>query len=138
MADPVSVAASVVALTTFAIQSSKALYDAIDKVKNGSRNLRELKDEMSSLENVLASLSETISVSEADFTALETPLQKCGQLCQDFAIVLNKCSARSGDGKFSWRDFFNSTYKGKDILDLRSLIGAYKGTIAIALADANM
>ncbi|KAK5072260.1 hypothetical protein LTR70_010512 [Exophiala xenobiotica] len=40
--------------------------------------------------------------------------------------------------RFSFRDFFISTSKGKDIAELRSLLAAYKSTIVIALADANI
>lgn len=138
MADPVSITASVLTLATFALQSSQALYDIIGSIKNNSRSVRELKDETGALSGVLVSLTETVKNSDADFSALENPLRKCGELCNESAELINKCSVHAGRGKFSWRDFLTSTYKGKDINELRSLIGAYKGTIAIALADANM
>lgn len=138
MADPISITASIVALATFAFQSSQALYNAVDSIKNNSRSVRELKDEAEALSSVLVSLTETVTNSDADFSALETPLRKCGELCNASAKVISKCSVHGGAGKFSWRDFLNSTYRGKTITELRSMIGAYKGTIAIALADANM
>ena len=138
MADPVSVAAGIVGLTAFAIQSSKVLYDTIESVKNNSRSVRELKEELSSLSGVLQSLQETLAIAEIDFSALQTPLLRCGRLCEEFSILINKCSQHADSGRFSIRDFIATTYKGKDINELRSLIAAYKSTIAIALADANM
>jgi len=138
MADPVSVAAGIVGLTAFAIQSSKVLYDTIESIKNNSRSVRELKEELNSLSGVLHSLEETLAVAEIDFSALQTPLRRCGRLCEEFSVLIKKCSQHGDPGKFSIRDFIAITYKGRDITELRSLIAAYKSTIAIALADANM
>lgn len=138
MSDPVSVAAGIVGLTAFAIQSSKALYDTIEKIKNNGRNVRELKEELTALSSVLKSLEETLAISEVDFGALQPPLLRCGRLCQEYSVLIGKCSAHAGSGRFSLRDFLMSTYKNKDIIELRALLAAYKSTIAIALADANM
>ncbi len=138
MADPISIATGVVGLTAFAVQSTKALYEAIEKVKNNGRSIRELKEETISLTNVLRSLEETLTLSEIDLSVLQVPLRRCGQLCQELSVLLSKCSAHSDNGRFSIRDFFASTYQSKDLTEFRSLIAAYKSTIAVALADANM
>lgn len=138
MADPISIATGIVGLTAFAIQSSKALYEAIENIKNNGRTIRELKEETISLTKVLCSLEETVALSEIDLSALQVPLRRCGQLCQELSVLLGKCSAHSVNGRFSIRDFFASTYQSKDLTEFRSLIAAYKSTIAVALADANM
>ncbi|KAK5069389.1 hypothetical protein LTR51_008639 [Lithohypha guttulata] len=138
MADPVSIVSGIVGLTAFAIQSSKALYDVIETVKNNSRSVRELKAELSSLVSVLDSLRDTLTLSETGMSALQSPLLRCGRLCEEFAVLIGKCSSHSDSARFSLRDSIMSTYRSKDISELRSLLAAYKSTIAIALADANI
>lgn len=138
MSDPLSLAAGVIGITAFAIQSSKVLYDALGNLKNNVKNVRDLKEEITSLSAVLQSLKETLEVSDTDFSSLQAPLLRCARLCLEFSEVVEKCSAHADKGKFSVRDYLMATYKGKDINDLRSLLSVYKSTITIALADANL
>ena len=138
MGDPISLASGVIALTTFAIQSTKTLYEVIDSFRNKARNVRELKDELEALENVLQSLQGILNDPEIDLSALKLPLLRCGEACQGFAEIIEKCTTRSSTNKTSFRDWFMLTYRGKTISSFRNIIGVYKSTITIALADANM
>src|ERR1700744_2300227 len=138
MADPLSLASGVLALTTFGIQSTKTLYDVVDSLRNNGRNIRDLKQELESLEGVLQSLQDVQSDEQVDLSALKLPLLRCGQACRDFANIIKECTARSSGGRASFRDWILLTYRGKDIAGFRNIIAAYKSTITIALADANM
>lgn len=138
MADPISMTASIISLATFAVQSSKALYDAVETIRDSGRSIRELKIETGALSGVLSALADTLAVSDAGLRALRVPLQQCGQICENYAVILTRFSAHTSDGKFSWRDCLVATYRGKNLADLRSLIRAYKSTITIALVDAKM
>ncbi|KIX00856.1 uncharacterized protein Z518_09921 [Rhinocladiella mackenziei CBS 650.93] len=139
MADPISLASGLLALTTFAIQSTKTLYEVIESFRNKARAVRELKEELQALENVLQSLQSTLNDDDqVDLSALKLPLLRCGEACQAFAEIIEKCTARSSRDKTSFRDWFMLTYRGKDIGSFRNVIGAYKSTIAIALADVNI
>lgn len=136
MIDPLSATASVAGVATLAFQASKTLYDALQNMKNHSRGIRELKEEVGSLQSVLAAVSDTVEGSEEDFSSLEAPLSRCHSLCEQSLTMLSKYA--SGDGSFSFRSFLYYNYKGREMIELRSFIAAYKSTIAIALADANM
>lgn len=138
MADPISLASGVLALTTFSIQSTKALYEVVVSFRNNGRSIRELKEELEALEVVLQSLQNIQSDEQIDLSVLKLPLLRCGQACRDFADIIEKCTARSNKDKASFRDWVALTYRGKDIAGFRAVIGAYKSTIVIALADMNM
>ena len=138
MAEPIGIAAGVLGLTTFAVQSSKVLYQSLEGLKKQARNIRDLKDELQALAGVLESLKATISDPEVDLTVLEIPLLQCGQACNEFACIVDKCASRSERERPSFRDWIQLTYREKDINGFRNLIAAYKSTIAIALADTNM
>ena len=59
MADPISLASGLVALTKFALQSRRALYQAIESFKNNRKAIRDLIEELEALDGVLQSLTET-------------------------------------------------------------------------------
>jgi Fungal N-terminal domain of STAND proteins len=138
MVEPVSLASGVLGLTTFAIQSSKILYEVFESFRNQGRSVRELREELEALGGVLQSLHDTLGDPEIDLSVLKTPLLRCGQACQQFAEIVGKCTTRSGRDHTSLRDWAMLSYRGKDISGFRNLIAAYKSTIAIALADANV
>ncbi|KAK5048598.1 hypothetical protein LTR84_005689 [Exophiala bonariae] len=138
MGDPISLASGVLALTSFALQSTKVLYEVIESFRHHSRTVRELKEELESLEGVLSSLQNLPNDEQIDISALKLPLLRCGEACRGLAVVIEQCTGRSSNGQASFRDWFMLTYRGKDITGFRNVIGAYKSTIAIAIADANL
>lgn len=138
MADPISLASGILALTTFTMQSTKILYEVIESYRNNSRTVRELKEELEALEAVLGSLMTLPNDEQIGLSVLKLPLLRCGEACRDLADTIEKCTTRSGGDRASFRDWFKLTYRGRDIASFRNVIAAYKSTIAIALADANM
>ena len=138
MAEPISVASGLVALATFALQSSKALYQAIESFKSNPKTIRDLKEELEALDGVLQSLTETVTNFETHLDALKLPLHRCGTACKDFEAIVARCAAHSGTSKTSFRDWARLKYMGEDITAFRNMLAGYKSTIIIALGDANM
>ena len=138
MGDPISLASGLLALTTFALQSSKVLYESFKSFRNNGRNVRELNEELESLGNVLVSLRELVNHAEVDLNPLKLPVLRCGKACEEFANIVRDCTVRSAENRTSLRDWLKLTYMGQDIAGFRNLIAGYKSTIAVALADANM
>lgn len=136
--EAVGLASGALALTTFAIQSSKALYDTIESFRSQGRTIRELKQEVEALGGVLQSLRDTLDDPQIDLSALQIPLLRCGQACQEFATIIGKCSTRCTESKPSVRDWLMLTYHGRNVSGFRNLLAAYKSTITIALAGTNM
>lgn len=138
MADPLGAASAIITLVVVASQSSKLLYQTISSFQSNNRAVRELKEELESLDGVLQSLQETLKKPDADLDALESPLLRCNKACQEFSKLIEKHAPRSGGNRNSFRDWAKLKYLGQDIAGFKNMLAGYKSTIAIALGDANM
>lgn len=139
MAEVIGVASGVAGIATFAFQASIGLYGAITSYQSHQRRVIDLMEENAALTDVLRSLDRAIaSGADVDFSALETPLKRCGKACQEFGDEIKKFSSTSGDSRTRLRDWARLKYMGEDIDGFRRLLAGYKATISIALADANL
>jgi hypothetical protein len=138
MANPLSAASGVLQLTLFAFKSTTVLYQLVESFRSNQRTVRELKEELKALNDVLQSLQETSVSTEADLTALKLPLLRCGKACKDFEAVILRCTAHSNSPRTSFKDWAKLKYLGYDIAGSKNMLAGYKSTIAIALGDANM
>ncbi|KAH7308611.1 hypothetical protein B0I35DRAFT_442295 [Stachybotrys elegans] len=140
MADPLSVTASILAVGGFALKSSIELHKLVRGVRSQNKDARALKAELGDLTEVLSSLLETIANNPTiDFKALELPLQRCGKACEEYGKIIAECTKHSNDGsRSSIRDWITQKYLQGDINDFKAMIAAYKSTINIALANANI
>lgn len=138
MAEPVGLASELFTVATFAFKSSSTLFQTVQSFKNHPTRVRDLKEELEALTTVLGSLTETVGAStDIDLSALNLPLQRCGNACQEFEQEIIKCSSRSG-GRTSFRDWGKLRYMGDNMDGFRQLLSGYKSTIIIALTDANL
>lgn len=139
MAEPVSLASGLVALATFAFQSSVSLFNTVQSYHSHPKRVRDLTEELETLNGVLDTLRETVNAnSDANFATLEYPLLRCGNACKDFEEELKKCSTRSSASRTSFREWAKLKYMGEDIDGFRRMLAGYKSTIIIALNDANL
>ncbi|KAH7033962.1 hypothetical protein B0J12DRAFT_680021 [Macrophomina phaseolina] len=138
MADPIGAASGILALVAFGFSASKSLYQTIESLKDHPRNVRELKQEVEALMNVLQSLNEFVSSNDVDLAVLELPLSQCGKACKEFESVIVKCTANSEGSKISVRDWAKLRYMGSDINGFKDMIAGYKSTITIALGSATL
>lgn len=139
MAEPIGLTSGLLTLATFAFQSSVTLYETVKSFQSHQQRTRDLIDELAALGSVLSSLTDTISAtSDVDFSALNIPLERCGNACKDFEKEILKCSSRSGGNRTSFRDWAKLRYMGEDVDGFRRLVAGYKLTISIALTDASL
>lgn len=138
MAEAIGIASGLVSLATFALTSSQLLYQTISSIQNNNKAMRDLKDELESLESVLQTLNDTAENNEREFLSLECPLRRCGNACREFKDVVDMCTAHSKSDKLSFRDWLKIRYMGNDINGFKDLLAGYKSTIAIALGGVNM
>ena len=138
MADPLSTASGVLQLTLFAFKSTTVLSQLVESFRSNQRTVRELKEELKALNDVLQSLQATSVSTDADLTALKLPLLRCGKACKDFEAVILGCTTHSSGPRTSFRDWVKLKYLGDDIAGFKNMLAGYKSTISIALGDANM
>ncbi|KIW14615.1 hypothetical protein PV08_07399 [Exophiala spinifera] len=139
MAEPIGLASGLLALASFAFQSSIALYQTLHSFQSHPKRVRDLLEELETLSEVLSPLNETIrATADESFSALDLPLLRCGNSCKEFEQEIIKCTSRSAGGRTSFRDWAKLKYMGEDIDGFRRLLAGYKLTITIALTDANL
>ncbi|KUM55333.1 hypothetical protein ACN42_g11983, partial [Penicillium freii] len=116
MAEPIGIASGLVALATFAFQSSTALFDVVQSYQSHPKRVRDLTEELETLNGVLSPLTEILNVNnDINIASLEYPLLRCGNPCRDFEEELRKSSTRSLAGKTSFRDWAKLKYMGEDV-----------------------
>ncbi|KAL3488200.1 hypothetical protein BJX62DRAFT_212449 [Aspergillus germanicus] len=139
MADPISLTSGLLALATFAFQSSLSLYDMVKSFRSHPIRVRELMEELEALSGVLGPLSDKVRAThDMDLSVLSLPLFRCGNACKEFEHEIMKCASRSSATRTSFRDWAKLKYMGDDIDGFRRVLAAYKLTINIALTDANL
>lgn len=138
MSDPLTVATGLIAVVTATIQTSKALYQAVQSFKSHQSTVERLTRELLALSLVLESLAQHVAADEAPFRPLEYPMQRCTEACEGFKQLLDK-STRHYDGRrTSFRDWSKLRFMSSDVDDFTDILASYKQTICIALADANL
>lgn len=138
MADPISISSGLLALVGFAFQSSILLSQQIESFHSHQKVVRQLREELKALQEVLRDLQEIATRVDVDLTSLKLPLLRCGKACKEFETLVIKCSAHSGGSRTSFRDWARLQYMGGDIVGFKDMLAGYKSTISIALGSANI
>lgn len=109
MSDPLTVSASVVGVVVPALHGTRLLLDDIKKIINAPKVIRELKDNLDSLDATLQLLQ---AIEETEWTLLgdniaaqsKTTVNTCERACETFRSDLLRWTRRSKDGKLSLKD----------------------------------
>ncbi|KAF2161514.1 hypothetical protein M409DRAFT_69640 [Zasmidium cellare ATCC 36951] len=137
MAEPLSAPFVMLDLTLATIAAAAKLRDLLKSFH--SYRLHNLLQELDTLNGALGSLRDTIeATSDTDFSALNIPLQRCGEACLNFEEEVLLCLARTGDNRTSFRDWVKIKYMGEDIDSFKELLASYRLTISIAITDAKL
>jgi hypothetical protein len=74
MAEPIGMASGLLALATFAFQSSITLYKTVQSFQFHPKRVRDLEEELEALSGVLGSLTQTVGATTGvDLSALDLP-----------------------------------------------------------------
>jgi Fungal N-terminal domain of STAND proteins len=139
MAEAIGLASGLLALATFAFQSSITLFQTVQSFQSHLTRVRNLLEELEALSGVLRSLTETVrATSDMDLSALNLPLLRCGKACKEFEQEILKYSSRSSGNRTSFRDWAKLRYMGDNIDGFKQTLAGYKSTIVIALTDASL
>ena len=139
MADFIGTASGLVGLGTAAGEGVVSLSKLIQSFRHHPKHVRDLLQGLEELQGVLQSLTNTVqSDIGIDLAALELPLRRCVNVCEEFEQEILKCSSQSGGDRTSFRDWAKLSYMGGDIDGFRRQLSGYQLTIGVALADANL
>lgn len=135
MVDPLSITASVLAVVTATVQSTRSLHETIKRFKDRSKTLRRLQDELEDLANILDSLTEVIDAETSMLALLQGPIDRCNQVCGEFEQSIKKFSGKSKTG---FRDWTKMEFRRGDINEFIDTIAGYKSTISVGLGTITM
>ena len=136
----IGAAASILALTIFAYDASKTLYEAVSSFKSQRKTINDVQTDLGSLVTILDLVRVQAQRSEDDikFEPLRQPIKCCTTTCQDMQEMLDACTKHAKDGRESIRDWLNMQYRGKTFQDTKERLASYKSTLSIAFASVNM
>jgi hypothetical protein len=135
MAEPLSVSASTLAVTTAAAQSVKSLNDTISRYEGRDRTLQRLQSELHNVSGILDSLKEAILAEASVSVLLQGPVRRCSELCREFEQSMLSFSKKS---KTSIQDWAKLEFMRGDINEFIDTISGYKSTIAVGLSSITL
>lgn len=135
MAEPLSITASVLAVITTAVQSTKSLYETIKRFKDRNKTLRRLQEELEDLARILDSLAQVTNAEASMLVLLQGPIDRCSQVCREFEQSMEAFSQKSKTG---FRDWTRMEFMRGDINEFIDIIAGYKSTISVGLGTITM
>jgi hypothetical protein len=138
MAEAIGAASAVTTFVALALDATIRLYKTVKSFQSREKLIRELREELQDLSEVLRTLQELTGYTDIDLTALERPLERCTGACTEFNDLVISCTKHSSAERFSKRDWLKIQYMGEDISGFKNMLGGYKSTITIALAYVNL
>ncbi|KAJ5474094.1 hypothetical protein N7475_003660 [Penicillium sp. IBT 31633x] len=135
MADPLSITASVLAVITAAVQSTKSLCETVKRFKDRNKTLRRLQDELEDLTRIFDSLIHVINAEASILALLQGPIDRCSQVCREFEQSMQDFNKKSKTG---FRDWTKMEFMRGDINEFIDVIAGYKSTISVGLGTITM
>lgn len=135
MGDPLSASASVLAIATAAIQSTKSLCAAVQRYKARDKTLNRLYGELEDLVKVLSSLEQAFELEAPVWGLLKGPISRCCQTCREFEVAMERFGGKSMTGL---RDWAKMEFMRDDISGFIDALAGYKSTITIGLGAITM
>ncbi|OBT50955.1 hypothetical protein VE04_08904, partial [Pseudogymnoascus sp. 24MN13] len=133
--DPLSITASVLALATAAIRSTKSLDETVKCLKDRTATLRRLRHELNDLMDILESLTQVIDGETSVIKLLQGPINRCTQVCSEFEQLMKVFNVKSKTG---FRDWTKMQFMGGNINEFIDTIAGYKSTITVGLGTITM
>ena len=135
MADPMSITASLLAVTTAAVQSTKSLYETVKRIEGRNTSLRKLQDELRDLIDILDSLAQVTNAEQSVLTSLQGPIERYNQVCREFEQSIEVFAGKSMPG---FRDWTKMEFMRGDMNEFIDTIAGYKSTFSVGLGTITM
>ena len=119
MADPLTIAASVIGVVVPALHGTRLLLDDLQKLQDAPKTVERLVDDAHSVDAALKLLE---GVEEREWESLgatvaeqsKATISSCTQACSLFRSDLQHWTRHSGDGKLAWQDRAKGGFFKKD------------------------
>lgn len=145
--DPLSITAATIGITAFALTSIKQLRDTINDVADVKEVIHDISISLTDILVPLDSLRDahvpgsSISASaKADLekAGVAKAVNRCGDLCDDFAKRLEKWTKHSSGSKLSFRDRLTVSFNKEKIRTLRISVDTCQSTVQLAVQTTQL
>jgi hypothetical protein len=142
MTDTLSVAASVVAIATAALQSVQFLSTTVNNIKDAPNDVTSVRADLQAVESVLRHLDTSLQ-SDVSQTLpsdqIKPALENCARACKAFQSLLDHWMRHSREDKTFWMDRWRVGLFGQDrIKTFKGQLNDCKATLTVALSTATM
>jgi hypothetical protein len=146
--DPLSIIASTLGITQFAISSIVQLNDFIDNLAEAKEVAQDIASNLEGVQRPLAALEELHISDPATFATAKIDLEKtgvveavnnCGQACASFTEKLKQWTKHSSGTRFSLRDRFSVGIWNKEkIRTFQIQVQSCQATVQFAIASTQL
>lgn len=144
----IGLTASLIGIATLAYDSCQKLNGITQGLRNAPENVKSISDDLAALTKLLGSLKNAFQPQnqasrgslerQGVLTELQSAMQGCQELCEEFTQKLSKHTAHSSEDRMSKRDRISLHFNGAEILVLKERLVQYKLTFHIALDVASL
>lgn len=136
--EPLSVTASVVGITTAALQSVQSLATAIENIKGAPETVQSTSADLQAVQLVLRDLDTALRDNPSQLissSAVDSAVKNCNGACESFQSKLQQWTKHSTEEKTVWRDRLNiALFQQSRIKAFTDQLNGCKSTLSIALS----
>ena len=140
--DPLSITASIVGITTTALQSIQFLAKTIDNIKEGPDTVKGVNTDLRTVQSVLQNLDKALQDGDSQIllsNQIKSAVENCDRACRAFELQVQHWMERSTEDKIFWLDRWKIGLFGLErIKTFRGQLSDCKGTLSVALSTATM
>jgi len=146
--DPLSLTASVIAITTAALQSVKAVNDLVGGISDAPHAVTRSRDILSQTQTTLGAFKQTLEAESASYGTgvesvlrgiqLDKALESVDSVCQEIKAAMLKFTSHSKDSRFSTRDRFTVHFNESKMERLNRDLSDSQRTITMVLSSITL
>ena len=142
MRDPLSVTASVVGITTAALQSAQFLAKIIDNVKDAPGTVKDISTDLRAVEPVLQDLKRAVQDDPSQVilsNQIGLAVENCDRACKAFQLQVERWMKHSKEDKIFWIYRWKIGLFGQErIKTFKEQLSDCKSTLSVALSTATL
>jgi hypothetical protein len=142
MADLLSVTASVVGITTAALQSVQFLAKTISDIKDVPDTIKSIRADLQAVEPILRNLSKALQGDDSQIAhsdQIKSAVENCDRACTTFKSLLDHWMRHSTKENTFWIDRWRVGLFGQErIRSFKGQLSDCKGTLSVALSTGTM
>ncbi len=140
--EPLSITASVVGITTAALQSAQFLVKTIDTVKDAPGTIKDISADLGAIESVLQDLNAKVQDASSQIirsNQIGPAVENCNRACKSFQLQVERWMKYSKEDKIFWISRWKIGLFGQDRIKVfKGQLNDCKSTLNVALTTATL